>query len=122
MFPWKTCAGIAAALTFGALSAGCGSVGDMGMGSAKTAMLGAKTPQQSPDMPERPKLVMPATNAPLPVPGQGGAAPAAWTPTVQQPAKQASAAPVSPPASAAAVQPQQQESGSWYSGITGVFR
>ena len=119
MFAWKTYAGIAA-VAFGALAAGCGSVGDFGMGGTKSAALGAKTPQQSADMPERPKLVMPAPNAPLPVPGEGGPTPAAWVPTVQQPARQAAVTPVSQPAAAA--QPQQQESGSWYSGITGVFR
>jgi len=92
------------------------------MSGAKAKIVGDKTPVQSPDMPDRAKLVMPAPNSPLPVPGQ--AAPAPWTPTVQQPAKQASAVAAPPPqsASAAAAQPQQQESGSWYSGITGVFR
>ncbi len=121
MFAWKSYAGVAAAVAFGALAAGCGSVGDFGMGGAKSKILGDKVAQQSPDMPERPKLVMPGPNAPLPVPGQGGPTPAAWAPAVQQPAKQAAATPSNQP-TAAAVQPQQQESGSWYSGITGVFR
>jgi hypothetical protein len=116
MFTWKPYAGVAAAVMFGMLAAGCG------MGGAKTAIMGDKVPQQSPDMPDRPKLAMPGPNAPLPVPGQGGPTPAAWAPTVQQPARQAAAAPASP-AAATAVQPQQQQdSGSWYSGITGVFR
>jgi hypothetical protein len=122
MFAWKSYAGVAAAVAFSVLAAGCGTVGDFGMGGAKAKIVGDKTPVQSPDMPERPKLVMPAPNTPLPVPGQ--AAPVAWAPTVQQPAKQAAATPAPPaqPASTAAAQPQQQESGSWYSGITGVFR
>ena len=80
------------------------------MGGAKTAMLGDKTPNKSPDVPERPKLVMPAPNAPLPVPGEAAAARPQWTATTQQPNLQATATP-----------PAQEASGSWYSGITGVF-
>src|SRR5208282_195057 len=101
---------LAAAITLGALAAGCGSVSDMGLGGAKTAMLGTKTPTQTPDMPERPKLAMPVPNAPLPVPGQAAPAQPQWTASTQQPNQQAAAAPAKP-----------QDSGSWYSGITGVF-
>jgi hypothetical protein len=82
----------------------------MGMGGAKTAVLGAKPVSNSPDMPERAKLVMPAPNTPLPVPGQGGPTPSAWAATTQQPTQQAAATPA-----------KQESSGSWYSGITGVF-
>ncbi len=78
----------------------------MGLGGAKTAMLGAKTGPQSPDLPERPKLVMPAPNTPLPAPGEAPAK--AWVATTQQPNQQAAAA-----------APKEQSSGSWYSGIFG---
>lgn len=104
----KSYSGLAAVISLGALIGGCGSVGDFGMGGAKTAIMGDKTVAQSPNYPERPKLVMPAANAPLPVPGQAAAARPQWTATTQQPNQQAAAA-----------APQQQESGSWYSGIFG---
>ena len=72
----KSMTGFAAAISLGVLAAGCGSVGDMGLGGAKQTMLGAKLGPQSPDLPERPKLVMPAPpDAPKPStakPGVGG--------------------------------------------------
>jgi hypothetical protein len=118
MFTWKSYANLAVAIAFGALAAGCGTIG-----GAKTAIVGDKLPQKSADMPDRPKLAMPAPNMPLPVPGQGTAAPAAWAATTQQPAKQAAVVQPAAQQGAAAVQPQQtQESGSWYSGVAGVFR
>ena len=44
----KSYSGLAAAITLGALAAGCGSVSDMGFGGAKTAVLGAKATSNSP--------------------------------------------------------------------------
>ena len=104
----KSMTGFAAAISLGVLAAGCGSVGDMGLGGAKQTMLGAKPGPQSPDLPESPKLVMPAPNTPLPAPGEAPAK--AWTATTQQPNQQAAVTP-----------PKEESSGSWYSGITGVF-
>lgn len=101
----KSMTGFAAAISLGVLAAGCGSVG---LGGANQTMLGAKSGPQSPDLPERPKLVMPAPNTPLPAPGEAPAS--AWTATTQQPNQQAAVTP-----------PKQEGSGSWYSGITGVF-
>ena len=94
MSAWrKSYSGLAAAITLGAVAAGCGSVGDMGFGGAKTAVLGAKATSNSPDIPDRPKLAMPAPNAPLPVPGQAAPARPQWTATTQQPNQQAAATP-----------------------------
>ncbi len=104
----KSLYGLAAVLSLGVLAAGCS--GDLGLSGAKHAVLGQKVAAQSPDMPERPKLAMPAPGAPLPVPGEAAPARTQWTATVQQPNQQA-----------AATTPKQESSGSWYSGITGVF-
>jgi hypothetical protein len=88
-----------------ALVAGCGSAGDSFSG-AKEALLG--TPAPTPDLPERPKLVMPPANAPLPVPGQAASAPAQWAPSAQQPNQQAADAAAKP-----------RESSGWFSGLFG---
>lgn len=78
----------------------------MGFTGTKEALLGKPAP--TPDLPERPKLVMPPPNAALPVPGQ--AAPAqAWAPAPQQTNNQvADAAPK-----------QNDSSGGWFSGLFG---
>ncbi len=73
----KSLKGLAAALTFGALLAACGGV-DMDVNApilnaaglnVKEALMGKPVP--SPNLPERPPLVLPPPNAALPVPGQG---------------------------------------------------
>ncbi len=104
--------GLAAVLSLGVAVSGCG--GDLGLSGAQHAVLGQKVAAQSPDMPERPKLAMPAPGTPLPVPGEGAPSPARtqWTATVQQPNQQAAATTAAP---------KQEGSGSWYSGITGAF-
>jgi hypothetical protein len=104
----KSYSGLATAIALGALAAGCGTVGDFGMGGTKQAMLGASPASHSPDVPERPKLVMPAPNAPLPVPGQAAPAQPQWSATTQQPNQQAAAA-----------APKQESSGGWFPGIWG---
>jgi hypothetical protein len=102
----KSLIGLAAAAALGALAGGCGETGGFGSFSgAKEVFLGKPTP--TPDLPDRPKLVMPSSNAALPVPGQ--------------------AAPARPQVAAAAQdsdkQPQQtaatQESSGWFSGLFG---
>ncbi len=105
----KSLCGLAAVLSLGILASGCG--GGLGLSGAKQAVLGKRVAAQSPNMPERPKLAMPAPGAPLPVPGGAAPAPAQWSATVQHPSQQAAAAPP----------PKQESSGSWYSGITGAF-
>jgi len=102
--------GLAAVLSLGVAVSGCG--GDLGLSGAQHAVLGQKVAAQSPDMPERPKLAMPAPGTPLPVPGEGAPARTQWTATVQQPNQQAAATTAAP---------KQEGSGSWYSGITGAF-
>jgi hypothetical protein len=101
---------LAAALAFGAFTAGCDGGSDLGIGKpftgAKEALLGAPAP--TPNLPERPGLVMPPPNAPLPVPGQASQTAAQWRPVADQPNQQAS-------------QDANAKSGSssWYSGIFG---
>ena len=99
---------IAALAALVALTAGCGSVSDLGspFTGAKQALLGK--PQPTPDLPDRPKLAMPAPNAPLPVPGQAA------------PAQTQLAAPAQPPnQQAVAAAPKSSESSGWLSGLFG---
>lgn len=101
----KLVASFFAVAAAGALASGCGSVGDS-FGGAKEALLGKPVP--TPDLPERPKLVMPAPNGALPVPGQAAAAPAQWAPSTQQANQQAADA-----------APKRSESSGWFSGLWG---
>jgi hypothetical protein len=101
----KLVSSLTAVAVLGALAAGCGSVGDS-FGGAKEALLGKPAP--TPDLPERPKLVMPGPNTALPVPGQAAAAPAQWAPSTQQPNQQAADA-----------APKHSESSGWFSGVFG---
>jgi hypothetical protein len=105
----KSLYGLAAVLSLSVLASGCG--GGLGLSGAKHAVLGRGATDRSPNIPERPKLAMPAPGAPLPVPGEAAPARTQWTATVQQPNQQA----------AASTQPERESQGSWYSGITGVF-
>jgi len=100
---------LAAAISLGALAAGCGSVSDIGapFTGTKEALLGKPAP--TPDLPERPKLVIPPPNAPLPVPGQGAPAQTQWAPAPQQTNNQA----------ADAAPRQNDSSGGWLSGLFG---
>ncbi len=99
--------GLAAAGAFGALASGCGSVSDsVGITGAKEALLGRPAP--APDLPDRPKLVMPPPNAALPVPGQAAPAQMQAAASAQQPNKQAADA-----------APKQDSSSSWLSGLFG---
>jgi hypothetical protein len=101
----KSLLGLAAAAALGALTAGCGETGGFGSFSGtKELFLGKSTP--TPDMPDRPKLVMPQANAPLPVPGEAPARPQ-WAAAAQGPNK--------PPQEPAA----KQESSGWFSGLFG---
>lgn len=97
-------AGLAAALAFGALTAGCSGGTDLGLSGAKEALVGKPVP--SPDLPDRPALVIPPKNAALPVPGQPAQTAAAWRPATEQPEKQAS-------------QDNSKSGSSWYSGLFG---
>lgn len=98
---------LAAATALGALVAGCGSVGDIGLSAPlKETVLGKAAP--SPDLPERPKLVIPAANAPLPVPGQAAPAQTQLAAPAQQPNNQTAAA-----------APAQDNSSGWFSGLFG---
>ncbi|MGO9486883.1 MAG: hypothetical protein ACLPX9_20320 [Rhodomicrobium sp.] len=99
----KSYSGLVTAIALGALAAGCGSIGGLGLGDSKQAVA-----PSSPDYPVRPKLAMPAPNAPLPVPGQAAAAQPQWTATTQQPNQQAAATPAA-----------QESSSGWFSGIFG---
>lgn len=94
---------LTAVAALGALVAGCGSVGDTFSG-AKGALVGSSA--ATPDMPERSKLVMPAPNTPLPVPGQATAA--QWAPSAPQPNQQAADATAKPSGSSG-----------WFSGVFG---
>jgi len=100
--------GLAAAFVLSALAAGC-SDGGMGLSGAKHALLGKPAP--TPDLPERPKLVMPPSNSALPVPGQGVPASPQWTTATQGQNPQTAAA-------APAAAPKQEDRG-WFSGIFG---
>ncbi len=98
---------LTAAIALGALAAGCGSVSDIAapLAGTKEALLGRPAP--TPDLPEKPKLVMPPPNAPLPVPGQ--ATPAQqWAPSAQQTNNQAADA-----------APKKDDSSGWLSGVFG---
>ncbi|MGA7326588.1 MAG: hypothetical protein WBX25_19405 [Rhodomicrobium sp.] len=75
--------GVAAVLVIGALAAGCGGV-DVPM---KETFLGKAAPV--PDLPERPKLVIPPANSSLPPPGQ---VPQQTAMTNQKPASDSDAA------------------------------
>jgi hypothetical protein len=102
----KSLLGLAAAAALAALTAGCGETGGFGSFSGtKELFVGKSTP--TPDLPDRPKLVMPQGNAPLPVPGQATAARPQWAATAQGPN----------------AQPQEtatkQESSGWFSGLFG---
>jgi hypothetical protein len=102
----KLLLGLVAAAALGALTAGCGETGGFGSFSgAKEVFLGKSTP--TPDLPDRPKLVMPPTNTALPVPGQAAPARPQWTAAAQDPNK--------PPQEAAA----KPESSGWFSGLFG---
>jgi hypothetical protein len=104
----KSLLGLATAAALGALAAGCGETGGFGSFSgAKEVFLGKSTP--TPDLPDRPKLVMPARNTALPVPGQAPAS-SQWTTAAQDPNKQAQA-------QEAAAKPEQ--SSGWFSGLFG---
>ncbi len=100
---------LAAAITLGALAAGCESVSDIGspFGGAKSALLGKAAP--TPDLPDRPKLVIPPPNAALPVPGQAVPAQAQWVPSAQQATND----------QAANAAPKQDDSSGWFSGLFG---
>jgi hypothetical protein len=105
----KSLLGLAAAVAFGALAAGCGETGGFGSFSgAKEVFLGK--PTATPELPDRPKLVMPPSNAALPVPGQAAPARPQWTAAAQDPNK-----PQQPQETAAA----KQESSGWFSGLFG---
>jgi hypothetical protein len=98
--------GLAAAAALSALIGGCGETGGFGSFSGAKALLVGK-PAQSPDLPERPKLVMPPSNAALPVPGQAAPARPQMAAAAQGPNKQ-------PQENAA-----KQESSGWFSGLFG---
>jgi len=104
----KLCLSLAAAVALGALAAGCGSVSDIGtpFTGAKEALLGK--PMPTPDLPERPKLVIPPSSAALPVPGQAAPAQTQWAAAAEQANKQAAAA-----------EPKQDSSSGWFSGLFG---
>jgi hypothetical protein len=103
----KSLLGLAAAAALGVLAAGCGETGGFGSFSgAKEVFLGKPTP--TPELPDRPKLVMPPSNAALPVPGQAAPARPQWTAAAQDPNKQ--------PQEAAA---KPAESSGWFSGLFG---
>ncbi len=98
---------LAAVIALGALAAGCGSVSDIGESVPfKQSLLGKPAP--SPDLPDRPKLVMPPPNVPLPVPGQAAPAQTQWAASAQQPNSQTAAA-----------APAQDNSSGWFSGLFG---
>jgi hypothetical protein len=100
----KFFAGLAAALACGVLTS-CGST-DLGFSGAKETLVGKPTP--TPNLPDRPALVIPPPNAPLPVPGQTAQTAAAWRPaTNDQPDKQA------------AQETDKSSGSSWYSGLLG---
>jgi hypothetical protein len=104
----KSLRGLAAAAAVAALAAACGETGGFGSFSgAKEVFLGKPTP--TPDLPDRPKLVIPQSNAALPVPGQAAPARPQWATATQDPNKQ--------PQEAAAAKPQ--ESSGWFSGLFG---
>jgi hypothetical protein len=106
----KSCAGLAAALAFSAFTAGCDGGTDLGISKpfsgAKEALLGK--PTSTPNLPDRPGLLIPPPNAPLPVPGQASQTATQWQPVTDQPNQQAS-------------QDANAKSGSssWFSGIFG---
>ncbi|MGO9173312.1 MAG: hypothetical protein ACLP7P_15310 [Rhodomicrobium sp.] len=109
----KLLSGLAAALALGALAAGCDS-SMFGMSSpvvgAKEVLLGKAAP--SPDLPDRPKLVMPPPDAALPAPGQPTQASMArqWAPTTEAPKKETQAQDTAP---------KKEESSGWFSGLFG---
>ncbi len=107
----RTYSGLAAALALGALAAGCGDSGsfiDSPFTGAKQTLLGKPAP--TPDLPDRPKLVMPPANSALPVPGEAAPARPQWATATQDPNKPAS------PVTAVAEKPNDQ---GWFSGIFG---
>jgi len=102
----KSLLGLAAAGALSVLATGCGETGGFGSFSgAKGIFLGRPTP--TPDLPDRPKLAMPAPNSPLPVPGQAAPAQPQWTTASQDPNRQ--------PQQTAA----KEESSGWFSGLFG---
>jgi|SRR5215469_15280429 len=105
----KSLLGLATAAALGLLAAGCGETGGFGSFSgAKEIFEGKATP--TPDLPDRPKLVMPQPNSSLPVPGQAAPASPQWTTASQAPNKQAQAQ---------ATAPQQEQSSGWFGGLFG---
>ncbi|MGO8953445.1 MAG: hypothetical protein ACLPWS_18420 [Rhodomicrobium sp.] len=111
----KLLSGLAATLALGALAAGCDSSmfgSSSPVSGAKEVLLGRAAP--SPDLPERPKLVIPPPNAPLPEPGQSTAVSMArqWAPTTEAPKKEAQA-------QAQDAAPKKEESSGWFSGLFG---
>lgn len=105
----KSLLGFSAAMALAAMAAGCGSVGDIESG-AKAALVGKPAP--IPDLPDRPKLSMPAPNAPLPVPGEAAPAQPQWSTAAQQQSNQQSN-------QQADATPKQEQSGGWFSGLFG---
>ena len=73
--------GVAVATMFGAMIAGCSTFDSAGSG-VKEVFVGKKVVE--PDLPDRPALVVPPANAPLPVPGQPGQSASASTPNSGQ--------------------------------------
>jgi hypothetical protein len=97
----KSLLGLASAAALGVLTAGCGD----SFSGAKEIFLGSPTP--TPDLAQRPKLVMPPSNAALPVPGQAAPARPQWATATQDPNKK--------PQETAA----KEESSGWFSGLFG---
>ncbi len=109
----KFYSGWAAACALGALAGGCGSVGDFGLGGQRRRQSWASRQRaQSPDMPERRKLVMPASECPAARARSGRASAAADG--RPRPSSRTSR-------QRQRLRKQQKDSGSWFSGITGVF-
>jgi hypothetical protein len=104
----KSLRGLAAAAFLAALAAGCGETGGFGSFSGTKEIFLGK-PTATPDLPDRPKLVMPPSNNALPVPGQAAPARPQWATGTQDPNKQ--------PQETAAAKPA--ESSGWFSGLFG---
>jgi hypothetical protein len=94
---------VVAAAALGGISAGC--EGSLGFTGVKETFLGKPTP--TPDLPDRPKLVIPQSANSLPVPGEAAPARPQWATGTQEPNKQAQAQEA----------PAKQESSGWFSGL-----